>query len=205
MRHGRAEWVGTDKFRFHELYWHSLGMKREILETFQKLHICTLFLPWGRHWDYLRSTGISFRDIDRSSKLPYLGMKPEIRKKFQRLHMYSLSTLGRKWAYFRSSGSCFRDRGLFCLNCDILTWNLEFEKSFRRVPSFYPRDSKLSLFSLYGHRFQRYRPKIFQISIFGPEASSRSCICTPVLPMGFVIKRTFALRAAVSPHMAILT
>ncbi len=35
-------------------------------------------------------------------------------------------------------------------------------------PSFYPKGSKLSLFSLYGQRFPRYGP-LFKIAIFGHE------------------------------------
>ena len=54
----------------------------------------------------------------------------------------------------------------------IWAWNLDFEDGSQSciiyVLSFYPRESKLILFSLYGHPFSRYRV-IFKISIFGHE------------------------------------
>ncbi len=71
--------------------------------------------------------------------------------------------------------------------------------------SFYPMGSKLSLFSLYGERFPRYRT-IFKIAIFGHEtwllAKVPEVAHTPFLPQGVEIELIFALHAAVSELQA---
>ncbi len=81
------------------------------------------------------------------------------------------------------------------------TWNLIKVPEVAYGPSFYPRGSKLSLFSLYGQRFPRYGPilKIPYLGIKpGIEKSARSCIWTLFLPRGVEIELIFALQAAVS-------
>ena len=85
-------------------------------------------------------------------------------------------------------------------NCHIGLWKFLIEKIYRC--SFYPRRSKLSLFSLYGQLFPRYG-LMLKIAIFGHEAwnlkkSARSCIWTLFLPQKVEIELIFALRAAVS-------
>ena len=107
-----------------------------------------------------------------------LGNSPKLH-----IYMYSLSTPGRQtWAYLRSTGSGFQDTGRFS-NLPYLGMKLGHSK----VPevayklSFYPRDSKLSLFSLYEQRFQGYGP-IFKIAIFGqvpevPQVDTEASPC----------------------------
>ncbi len=80
-----------------------------------------------------------------------------------------------KLSFFRSMGSSFRDTDQFFQNCHIQfmilgheTWPLVKVPQVAHVLSFYPKGSKLSLFSLYGQRFLRYGP-IFKIAIFGHE------------------------------------
>ncbi len=55
-------------------------------------------------------------------------------------------------------------------NCHICVWNLAISQvpEILHIPTFYPRGTKLSLFSLYGQRFPRYG-QIFKIDIFGHE------------------------------------
>ena len=48
------------------------------------------------------------------------------------------------------------------------TWPLAKVPEVAHILPFYPRGSKLSLFSLYRQQFPRYRP-IFKIAIFGHE------------------------------------
>ncbi len=80
----------------------------------QKLHIYPFSTPGGRNWAYFCSTGSTFRDTGRFSKLPYLGMKLSKWSKFQKLHIYLLSTpRGQNWACFSPTGSGFQDMGQF--------------------------------------------------------------------------------------------
>ncbi len=55
-------------------------------------------------------------------------------------------------------------------NCHIWACNLASGQipEVAHIPSFYPRELKLTLFLLYGQRFPRYGP-IFKIAIFGHE------------------------------------
>ncbi len=81
------------------------------------------------------------------------------------LHFY---LRGRNWAYFHSMSSNFRNT---CQLSNNWAWNLVIDQSARSrtyILSFYPRGSKLSLCSLYGQWFLRYRT-IFEIAIFGHE------------------------------------
>ncbi len=67
-------------------------------------------------------------------------------------------------------------------------------------PSFYPRGSKLSLFSLYGQRFPRYG-SIFKIAIFGHKTwplAKVPEIAHTLSTHGVEIELIFALQAAVS-------
>ena len=80
-----------DMSRFQNCH---IGMKLGHWPKFQKLHIYSLSTPWGQNWAYFCSTGSSFTDMDRFSKLPYLGMKLGHFPKCQKLHIYSLCTPG---------------------------------------------------------------------------------------------------------------
>ncbi len=146
----------------------------EILAVFQNCHIwagsfcigkssriCTyaLFLhPRGRNWVYFRSTGSSFRDIGRFSKLPYLGMKLGHWPKFQKLHIYSLSSPGEsKLSLFLLYGQPFWIYGrIFKISIFAHEiWNLKTCPKVGYVLSFYARRSKLGLFLLYVQPFSR--------------------------------------------------
>ncbi len=48
---------------------------RSLAKVPEVAHIYTLSTAGGRNWAYMRSTGISFRDMEQFSKSPYLGMK----------------------------------------------------------------------------------------------------------------------------------
>ena len=90
--------------------------------------------------------------------------------KFQKLHIYCFSNPSiRSRAYFHSTSSGFQNMGRFW-KLPYLGMKLGHWREFQNVAhmSFYPRESKFSLFSLYGQRFPRYR-QIFKISIFGHE------------------------------------
>ena len=90
-------------------------------------------------------------------------------------------------------------------NCHIFgheTWQLAKVPEDAHILSFYPRESKLSLFLLYGQRFSRYGP-IFRMAIFGHETwqvAKLPEVCTYALflPQEVEIDPMFALRAAVS-------
>ncbi len=105
-------------------------------------------------------------------KLPYfmyLGMKLGHWPKLRKLLIYSLSVPGGwNWAYFHSPGSCFRDIIFKIAIFGHKTWPLAKVPQVADIVSFYPKGSKLSLFSLYGQRFPRYG-QIFKIAIFGHE------------------------------------
>ncbi len=103
-----------------------------------------------------------------------------------------VSRCGRNWTYVRSTDSGFRDTGriqkLPYLGMKPGIWKtcrkllILYEVSYF---SFYPRGSKLGLFSLYGQRFPRHG-LAFKIAIFGHETWSlnKRCIWTIFLPHG---------------------
>ena len=82
------------------------------------------------------------------------------------------------------------------------TWPLTKDPEVAHIISFYPSGSKLSLFSLYGQRFSRYRP-IFKLAIFEHETwpLARVPEVAHILffyPMRSKLSVFFALRTAVS-------
>ncbi len=157
--------------------------------------------PAGQNRAYFSSTGSSYRDMGRFSKLPYLGIK------CQKLHIHPLSTpRGRNWACFSSTGSGFRDTGYF-ENCHIWVWNLTWPLA--KVPdvahmtSSYPQGgqnwanfcSTGSGFRDTGY-FQNCHIWAWNLAIF---QSARFCTYTVFLPQ---IQLVLALRAAVSEIQA---
>ncbi len=95
--------------------------------------------------------------MGRFSKLLYLGMKLGHWPKFQKLHIYYPSTPGgRNWACFHSTASGFRDTGpIFKIAIfGHETWRLAKVPEVAHVLSFYPKWSKLRLFSLYVRGFR---------------------------------------------------
>ncbi len=69
--------------------------------------------------------------------------------------------MGRNWAYFCSMGSGFQDTGRF-LKLPYLGMKLGHWPKLHIYTLFYPRVSKLSLFSLYEQRFPRRYSPIFK-------------------------------------------
>ncbi len=106
---------------------------------------------------------------------------------FQKLHIYSLSTpmgpelnlfaLYKYWfpRYVRFSTlpwQFLRCRQIFKIAIfGHEIWSLKKNPKAAHTLSFYPKGSKLSLFSLYGQRFPKYGP-ILKIAIFGHETWS---------------------------------
>ena len=157
-----------DMGRFWKLPY--LGMELGHRKKFKKLHIQSLSTPRGWNWDYFAlQAAVS-----------------EIRADFPNCHIWawnfatgksskywgvqSLSTpRGWNWTYFALRAAVSEVRANFP-NCHIWAWNLVPDKRFRSCTYtlFLPQGLKLSLFSLYGQQFPRYRP-IFKIVIFGHE------------------------------------
>ncbi len=84
--------------------------------------------------------------------------------------LYTLSTPGGwNWAFFPLRAAISKIQADF-QNCHIWAWSLTIGKSSRSCTYtlFLPNGSKLSLFSLYGQRFPRYR-SIFKIALLGHE------------------------------------
>ncbi len=123
-------------------------------------------------------------------------------QKFQKLHIKSISTSGvgielheqqftRYVAIFKIA--IFGDE----------TCPLAKVPEVAHIHSLYPKGSKLSLFSLYGQRFLRYRP-IFKMPYLGIKLSmaigqnARSCTYTLFLPHRVEIELIFTLWAALS-------
>ncbi len=82
------------------------------------------------------------------------------------------------------------------------TWPLAKFPEVAHTHSFYPKGSKLSLFSVYGQRFPRYGP-IFKIAIFGHETWSLAKVpefahILSFYHMGVESEHIFALLTAVS-------
>ncbi len=82
------------------------------------------------------------------------------------------------------------------------TWPLAKVPEVARILSFYPRGSKWSLFSLYGHLFFRDTGWISKFPYLGMKLaigqSARSSTCIPSLPHWVEIEYIFALWAAIS-------
>ena len=88
--------------------------------------------------------------------------------KFQKLHIYPHSTpRGRNWTYFHSMFLRYGQIFKIAISGHE-TGPLPKVPEVAHILSFYPRWSKLSLFSLYRQRFPRYG-QIFKIAIFGHE------------------------------------
>ncbi len=110
-----------------------LDMKLDKWPKFQKLHLYPLSAPRGRNWAYFHSTGSSFRDMGRFSKLPFghetlpLPKFPEVTHTGL-LHFY---LKGLKFS-FRSTGGGFRDTGQFS-KLPYLGMNLDKWPKFQKL------------------------------------------------------------------------
>ncbi len=175
--------------------------------------IYTLSTPRGQFWTYFRSTGSSFWDTGRFSKLPYLGMRLGHWPKSQKLHIYPRSTpRGRNWAYFCSTGRGLRDKGRFSTlpylgmkfghwpKCQKLHIYTLFTPGGRNAAYFRSRGSgfrdmgRFSKLPYLGMKIGHWS-KCHKFHIY--PLSARSCTYTLFLPKRFEIELIFVLRAAV--------
>ncbi len=128
--------------------------------------------------------------------------------KFQKLHIHSLCTPGgRNWAYFALC-TAVSEIGAGFQNSHIWIWNLAIDQSSRscKYTLFLPRESKLSLFLLYGQLFLRYWA-FFKLAILGhetwPLAKVQEVAQIFFLSQEVEIELIFTLRAVVSKTRAI--
>ena len=142
-------------------FWHKRAGSTEVIRA-----SCTYsFYPGGRIWAYFHSSGSSFRDTGRFSKLLYLSMKLGHWQKFQKLYIHVQPpsiregggggggvkielTLAQRTAVSKTLGQ--KTQAQNCLFENETTTG----KSSKSCSLFLPQDSKLSLILLYGSGYR---------------------------------------------------